>query len=159
MFEGIALGLATTQRGVWLLLLAIGSHKFIISLCLGQQMVSSKVHSGLVTLYISVFSLTTVLGAGVGMAMLHSAASQAEAHSVSVTVMQGIATGSLLYVVFFEVIEKERQGGLGRLTQLVCITLGSVTIIVLKIAEDIIAIQEETLTINSTSILGMENVV
>ena len=42
MFEGIALGLATTQRGVWLLLLAIGSHKFIISLCLGQQMVSSK---------------------------------------------------------------------------------------------------------------------
>ena len=60
-------------------------------------------HSCLVTLYISVFSLTTVLGAGVGMAMLHSAASQAEAHSVSVTVMQGIATGSLLYVVFFEV--------------------------------------------------------
>ena len=32
-----------------------------------------------------------------------------------------------------QVIEKERQGGLGRLTQLVCITLGSVTIIALKV--------------------------
>ena len=31
------------SRGVWLLLLAIGSHKFIIALCLGQQLVTSKV--------------------------------------------------------------------------------------------------------------------
>ena len=37
------------------------------------------------------------------MAMLHSASTEEDAHSVSVTVMQGIATGSLLYVVFFEV--------------------------------------------------------
>ena len=32
-----------TFRGVWLLLLAIGSHKFIIALCIGQQLVTNKV--------------------------------------------------------------------------------------------------------------------
>ena len=62
-----------------------------------------QVHWGLIVLYISTFSLTTVIGAGAGMAMLHSASTEEDAHSVSVTVMQGIATGSLLYVVFFEV--------------------------------------------------------
>ena len=35
--------------------------------------------------------------------MLHSSSSEDDAQSVWVTLMQGIATGSLLYVVFFEV--------------------------------------------------------
>ena len=86
------------------------------------------------------------------MAMLHSASSEEDAHSVSVTVMQGIATGSLLYVVFFEVnflkesripfvalvqvIEKERATKTNRLLQLVFILLGSATIILLKVCCD-----------------------
>eukprot|EP00090_Calanus_glacialis_P008016 TRINITY_DN16378_c0_g1_i1.p1 TRINITY_DN16378_c0_g1~~TRINITY_DN16378_c0_g1_i1.p1 ORF type:complete len:327 (-),score=65.67 TRINITY_DN16378_c0_g1_i1:190-1170(-) len=160
MFEGIALGLATTERGVWLLLLAIGSHKFIIALCLGQQLVTSKVHWGLIVLYISTFSLTTVIGAGAGMAMLHSASTEEDAHSVSVTVMQGIATGSLLYVVFFEVIEKERATKTSQLLQLVFILLGSSTIIILKVVEDIMAggkdLELERVTVNGLNITMLE---
>merc|ERR1711915_500497 len=143
MFEGIALGLATTERGVWLLLLAIGSHKFIIALCLGQQLVTSKVHWALILLYISTFSLTTVIGAGAGMVMLHSSSTEEDAHSVGVTVMQGIATGSLLYVVFFEIIEKERAGKTNKLLQLLFIIFGSATIIALKVVEDLINNGEE----------------
>ena len=84
MFEGIALGLATTERfifyvndmiechvtvllrGVWMLLLAIGSHKFIIALCIGQQLVTNRVNKCLIITYIATFSLTTILGAGAG---------------------------------------------------------------------------------------------
>ena len=53
-------------RGVWLLLLAIGSHKFIIALCIGQQLVTNRVNKCLVIIYIATFSLTTILGAGAG---------------------------------------------------------------------------------------------
>ena len=60
-------------------------------------------HRCLILLYILTFSLTTVAGAGAGLAMLHSASSEEDAHNLAVTVMQGVATGSLLYVVFFEV--------------------------------------------------------
>ena len=66
MFEGIALGLATTEKGAWLLLLAIGSHKFIIALCIGQQLVNNRVNRWLIVLYIATFSLTTIIGAGAG---------------------------------------------------------------------------------------------
>ena len=55
-----------TFRGVWLLLLAIGSHKFIIALCIGQQLVTNRVNKCLVIIYIATFSLTTILGAGAG---------------------------------------------------------------------------------------------
>ena len=68
--------------------------------------------------------------------MLHSASSEEDAQSVGVTLMQGIATGSLLYVVFFEVIEKERAGRTSHSLQLVFTILGSATIIGLKVLED-----------------------
>ena len=51
---------------MWLLLLAIGSHKFIIALCIGQQLVTNRVNKCLVIIYIATFSLTTILGAGAG---------------------------------------------------------------------------------------------
>ena len=50
-----------------MLLLAIGSHKFIISLCIGQQLVTNKVNRWLIAVYIATFSLTTIIGAAAGM--------------------------------------------------------------------------------------------
>lgn len=38
-------------------------------------------------------------------------------HHQSQPYLQGVATGTLLYVVFFEVIEKERQKGTSGLVQ------------------------------------------
>ena len=74
------------------------------------------------------------------MGMLHSATTEEDAMSLGVTVMQGIATGSLLYVVFFEIIEKERSvPGSSHLIQLVVIMSGSATIIVLKVVEDVVS--------------------
>ena len=49
-----------------MLLLAIGSHKFIIALCIGQQLVTNKVNKCLIVSYIMTFSLTTIIGAGAG---------------------------------------------------------------------------------------------
>ena len=43
--------------------------------------------------------------------------SEAETQTVMVTVLQGLATGTLLYVVFFEVIEKERMKGTSGMVQ------------------------------------------
>ena len=51
---------------MWLLLLAIGSHKFIIALCIGQQLVTNRVNKCLIVIYIATFSLTTIIGAVAG---------------------------------------------------------------------------------------------
>ena len=40
---------------------------------------------------------------------LHSKAEEDDLAGNSLIVLQGLATGSLLYVVFFEIMEKERQ--------------------------------------------------
>ena len=102
--------------------MAIGSHKFIIALCIGQQLVSNKVkeqsteifsriegilcqvHRCLIVLYISTFSFTTIIGAGAGMGMLHSATTGEDAISLGVTVMQACVYCILytVYCIFFK---------------------------------------------------------
>merc|ERR1719251_422115 len=75
--------------------------------------------------------------------MAMTSSSEDDAKTVGITLMQGIATGSLLYVVFFEVIEKERAGRTSHSLQLVFTILGSVTIIALKVLEDVMSREEE----------------
>ena len=57
------------------------------------------------------------MGAGIGILLSETVKSEAETQTVVVTVLQGLATGTLLYVVFFEVIEKERQKGTSGMIQ------------------------------------------
>ena len=40
VFEGLAVGLEDTTAGVWTLFAAIASHKFVISFCMGVELVS-----------------------------------------------------------------------------------------------------------------------
>ena len=40
VFEGLAVGLEETTAGVWTLFAAIASHKFVISFCMGVELVS-----------------------------------------------------------------------------------------------------------------------
>ena len=59
-------------------------------------------------LYMTVFCVVSPIGVGVGMA-LTDPSQEGEMTTNALIVLQGLATGSLLYVVFFEILEKERQ--------------------------------------------------
>ena len=84
--------------------------------------------------------------------MLASASSEDDAQNVGITLMQGIATGSLLYVVFFEVIEKERAGRTSHAVQLIFIVLGSATIVALKVILEISALHNSTIILDYRSL-------
>jgi len=50
-------------------------------------------------------------------------------------VLQGLATGSLLYVVFFEILEKERQKPVSGVIQVMAMALGFIFMVLLGLAE------------------------
>jgi solute carrier family 39 (zinc transporter), member 1/2/3 len=62
VFEGLALGLETTEGDVWQLLAAIGAHKFVIAFCVGLDMTVNGVRLCLHVTYMLVFGLITSLG-------------------------------------------------------------------------------------------------
>lgn len=135
VFEGIAMGLTNNTRSVWLLFIAISAHKYVISFCISMQFVTSGLKPLLSIIYFSTFALISPVGAGIGILLSETVKSEAETQTVVVTVLQGLATGTLLYVVFFEVIEKERQKGTSGMIQVTFTILGFLCMLVLESVE------------------------
>ena len=81
---------------------------FLKGLLINSILFSTGVKTVLTIIFISIFSVISPIGAGIGLAISETVTSEASLHSSAVTILQGLASGTLLYVVFFEVIEKER---------------------------------------------------
>lgn len=135
VFEGIAVGLGQKANYVWYLFFAIAAHKFIIAFCVGMQLVTSGVRPLLVVAYMSTFALITPIGIGIGIALTETVDDETSLQNAVVTVLQGLAAGTLLYVVFFEVLEKERLKKTKGLVQVTFIVLGFVVMILVQLIE------------------------
>jgi len=134
LFEGIALGVSRQESAVWFLLLAFASHKWVIGACLGMKWSRSALRPIVSILYMTTFCLISPVGVLVGM-LLTDPKQESELMTSALIVLQGIATGSLLYVVFFEILEKERQKSVSGIVQALSFTGGYLFMVVLGLAE------------------------
>nr|CAD7424168.1 unnamed protein product [Timema monikensis] len=118
VFEGLAVGLETSASNVWYLFAAIATHKLVIAFCVGAELVSSRTKPALLLLYVATFAAVTPLGVGVGLLL------QEQETSVLAVALQGMAGGTLMYVVFFEVLQRERSNTQSGVAQLIAIVAG-----------------------------------
>ncbi|XP_018327930.1 zinc transporter ZIP1 [Agrilus planipennis] len=121
VFEGLAVGLENNLQKVWYLFAAIATHKLVIAFCVGVELVVSKTKLALLLLYIGTFALVTPLGIGIGIILSKTQNSEENVTSV---ILQGMAAGTLLYVVFFEVLARERGNKHNGVCQLLAILIG-----------------------------------
>ncbi|XP_015589928.1 zinc transporter ZIP1 [Cephus cinctus] len=120
LFEGLAIGLESSASYVWYMFAAVAAHKFVIAFCIGVELITSKTKLYLSVIYICTFAVVSPLGIGIGMLLVGGGS--AAASGAMAVVLQGIATGTLLYVVFFEILHKHRNG----LDQFLAILIGFV---------------------------------
>lgn len=106
VFEGTAIGLQTAASDVWYLSVAVAAHKLIIAFCLGLDMVTSGVGRLWLVLSVATFSFVTPVGISVGMLFVSDTGD-----GPFTVILQGLATGTLLYVVFFEVLASHKRRG------------------------------------------------
>lgn len=119
-FEGCAIGLESSVSAVWYLMMAVAIHKCVIAFCIGVEFVSGQISMKLSVFYAFVYSCASPTGIAAGLALTSSGSSSTNVASVF---LQGIATGTLLYVVFFEVLKRNSSGGSG-LTQMFAVIVG-----------------------------------
>ncbi|XP_063699047.1 zinc transporter ZIP3 [Culicoides brevitarsis] len=108
LFEGLAVGLEPTAASAWYMFGAVSAHKLVIAFCIGVELVVIRTKLWLGILYVIIFAIVSPIGIGVG--ILLSEANNAEAFAVPSVILQGLASGTLLYVIFFEVLSKEKSG-------------------------------------------------
>lgn len=123
VFEGLAIGLEVHLASVWYLFTAVAIHKSVIAFCIGVEMVSAKTKLSLAIVYALIFSVASPIGIGIGL-LLDSGTASVDVMEILSVVLQGMATGTLLYVVFFEVLKREPGRNNGGLPQMVAILVG-----------------------------------
>ncbi|GLG96463.1 Uncharacterized protein GBIM_03441 [Gryllus bimaculatus] len=125
LFEGLAVGLQTTAAHVYYLMGAVAAHKLVLAFCVGLELVAARTRTRLAVLYVVVFAAVSPIGIGVGVALSGDGGASDVEHGVANSLLQGLASGTLLYVVFFEVLQRERAAaaGLG-LRQLLAVLAG-----------------------------------
>jgi len=150
-FEGIALGVNTSSTSTFFLLAAFASHKWVISGTVGLNWARSALKPLIAVLYMTVFCGISPVGIGVGIALKESG----ENGGAALLVFQGLATGSLIYVVFFEILEKERSKDVNGFAQAMSMSMGYIFMVLLSILEANSEVEDEETGGNSTTISQM----
>lgn len=115
LFEGMALGLEDTAVNVWMFFGAIASHKLVLAFCVGVELIVAKTDRRLAVAYILIFAIVSPIGIGIGMLV-----SQSISALIAGSILQAMATGTLVFVVFFEILKKSGTG----LVQFLAVLIG-----------------------------------
>ena len=121
IFEGMALGLMYTNVAVWNLFIAIIGHEFIVSFCLGLELVRTQKRTRGVVLSGVFYALTPAIGVAIGIAIFEGPGESDI--SVAIGILQAIATGIFLYCTFIGILAEELADR-SRLIQVVMVLLG-----------------------------------
>ncbi|XP_063387159.1 zinc transporter ZIP1-like [Cydia fagiglandana] len=117
LFEGLAVGLESSASNVWYMLGAISAHKLVIAFCIGVELIATRTKTWLAIIYITTFAIVSPMGIGIGLLLVGGQG--ATAAGVYSVVLQGLASGTLLYVIFFEIWKGDRSGALQYISALV----------------------------------------
>ncbi|XP_053657928.1 zinc transporter ZIP1-like [Anopheles marshallii] len=107
LFEGLAVGLERSPSAVWLLFGAVASHKFVIAFCVAFELLVAAVQFRIAVAYIFVYSVVSPLGIGIGIALSSVSSDTNQTIEVVSVILQGLASGTLIYVIFFEILAKD----------------------------------------------------
>ena len=109
LFEGLALGLQSDSDTTIQIFVAILLHKCVLAFALGIRMVKLKASAKQIGLAALVFAAMSPIGAGIGIAVEANATNEVDRQLVTAC-LQGIATGTFLFITFLEIISPEIQG-------------------------------------------------
>lgn len=115
VFEGLALGLERRPGNMWELFVAVASHKFVVSFCVGLDLVWSDTRRAAFFAYVAAFAAVTPVGVACGVLIDRFEDGRATAadglQGPAAVFLQAFAAGTLLYVIFFEIAAKRKRSG------------------------------------------------
>ena len=135
IFEAMAIGLESSIYGVWKVFAAIAIHKFVITFCVALDLVNSETTR--LCSYISymiVFCLLSPVGVAIGTTVVELSKFSGQDHYFTTGILQGLSAGTILYVVVFEVLQREKtRKKIPGLIQLLFVILGFATMLSIEV--------------------------
>lgn len=129
IFEGLAIGLQTTESKVVEVCIAILVHKSIIVFSLSVKLVQSAVPPLWIAAYVLVFALMSPIGIAVGICVMEA---DLEAGTLVQAVLEGLAAGTFIYITFLEILPHELNSPERQLPKVIFLLIGFSTMAALS---------------------------
>ena len=104
--------------------LAVATHKYVMSFCVGLELYMSKTRLAIYFAYLFIYAVMSPIGIGIGLIVIENITHESSSYYLSVAILQALASGTILYVVAFEILERERSKNISGLLQLCSIMMG-----------------------------------
>ena len=124
VMEGLAIGLEDHVKDIWTMFAALCCHKVILAFSMSMELLQTnmKLRPFLVSVFI--FSLASPLGGLVGALVTAFSDHGTSADVLVPTMLQAVSGGTILYVTFCEVLERERTKPMNGFLKFVALLLG-----------------------------------
>jgi len=122
VFEGLAVGLLEDGTKVLEICVALLLHKSIISFSLSLKLVQARLRRPVVAGCVLLFAAMSPLGIGLGLALTETQASPQ--HLLARSTLEGMATGTFIYITFLEILPHELSSPRDRLPKVGMLLLG-----------------------------------
>ncbi|CAJ0565364.1 unnamed protein product, partial [Mesorhabditis spiculigera] len=133
--EGVALGITGSATEAWTLCLSLMVHKIIVAFSVGLQLARTHAHAKhWVVLSIFILAIMSPLGSLFGMVVQNTL--DGALKEALMTLFQGLAVGTFIYVTFFEVLLHERDNEHPNLYKLCFMLLGFALIGAFRLFDD-----------------------
>lgn len=109
VFEGIAIGLQNSASNIWYLFVAVSLHSVTLLFCVGVELLFSRKSYALIFLFILVLSVMSPVGVFIGLGVTSPTDEETASTSRASALLEGLSTGTILYITFFEVLAKEKD--------------------------------------------------
>lgn len=137
IFEGLAIGLQTRSiTNIWYLFVAISIHSATILFCFGLELLLAQVRHCTIVWYVFCLAITSPFGVLLGLLITIEANLDTRAKSAAIVLLEGLSAGTILYIIFFEVLNREKtERRTWRLRRALCIIMGFALMAVLQSVE------------------------
>ncbi|XP_053133498.1 zinc transporter ZIP1 [Hemicordylus capensis] len=122
VFEGLAVGLQEEGAQALEICLALLIHKGAIAFSLSLKLLQGRMRLRAVAACLLLFSVMSPLGIGLGVALTESPATVL--HRLSRSVLEGLATGTFVYITFLEILPHELNSSEQRILKVIVLLAG-----------------------------------
>ncbi len=133
IFDGLSIGLQKTVSEIWSMFFAITTHKLVIAFVLSMQLYDQSKRMAIVAFHMAFFSIMSPIGILIVIITEDSLLGTESETNPIVILLISLATGTLLYVVFFEILQKDKCNSISGLVQFFSIIVGFGVMLVINL--------------------------
>ncbi|XP_053211474.1 uncharacterized protein LOC128395100 [Panonychus citri] len=121
VFDGVAIGLQSTTSQLWTIFFAISMHKLVVAFAIGLELYEQTASLALTWIHMILFSIMSPIGILIVILTEREFKSQ---DSPVIILLSAVATGTILYIVFFEILQRDRCSKIPGIVQLFILVIG-----------------------------------